>query len=206
MFKRFEKALADWPKSTPLADGGVQVSGKYDGPYFYRVREPFAFLAAAGIAIYLSLTNGDIRSGILFMVGLTVAWFVVLRALVNSIFGKNVNVRVYADRIAVPRLIGYRTYSRTMPIEFRIDQHHRALKERGNATIYRQAIEVVMQYGEKRVSLAEMPQENVELARALVIRLQNTCDDLALIKNMAGEAARTAAQSGGDFGPVPDIR
>lgn len=204
MLKRFENAFADWPKTTVLADGGVHVSGRYVGPYLYRAGTPLAFLAAMGIAIILSVAQGDIRPGFWFMLAFGIAWFVFLRSLVNFIFGKNVNVRIYADRIKVLGLLGYRTYSRAMPIEFRIDPHHRALKERGHRTLYRRAIEVVMQYGEKRVPLAEMPQENIELARALVIRLQNVCASVDLCAEAGIQDARALRES--EFGPAPDVR
>jgi hypothetical protein len=72
---------------------------------------------------------------------------------------------------------------------------------------YREAIEVVMWYGEKRVVIAEMVDNEYNKAKALVIRLQNWCSAMDRVKDLlrSGEAV-SVDQSFGDFGPEPDLQ
>ncbi len=206
MFKRkFEKAVADWPKTAMTKDGGVHVTGKYVQPLLaWRAGMIAAFI---GIIAAVDLwSRGMPGPGFALLIFLAIVWPLFLRASVYELFGKNVDVKIYPDRIALPGWFGYKNYSRAMPIEFRIEQHHKALAETGQYRIFRAAIEAVMQYGEKRIPLAEMPEKDMELARALIIRLQNVCHSVDAAMKM-GANSRTARRApAGDFGPAPDIR
>lgn len=203
--QNFENALADWPKTSLTKDGGVRVTGKYWPPGREMRARGIVFIAGGVWALLQSVDARDIRPGLAFMVGLTVAWFVVLKPLWFILFTKKLDITIYRDRITLPGGLWPRKFSRKMPIEFRIEQHRGALTEKGQWRIYRDALEAVMQYGEKRIPLAEMPETDIDLARALVIRLQNVCDGIdtaiAMAESRSGQAVPV-----GDFGAAPDIR
>lgn len=127
------------------------------------------------------------------------------------------DVKVYPDRIAVRQGLGYKNYSRQHPIEFRAEDHEKAIEEQANAIrtgndsfrVYREAVQVVMQYGEKRIPLAELRLKDLEKAKALVIRMQNVCASLdEAIRRMTAGQVRPSTEDEplGDFGPAPDIR
>jgi hypothetical protein len=202
---KFEKAHAEWPKTTVTKDGGVHVTGKYVGPMLNNNTGVVVTILGAAGAIYAWVAVGDVRAAMWTVVFLFAAYAVFLREAIYAIFGKRVDVKIYPDRIALPSWLGYKNYSRDMPIEFRIERHQQALTEKGNAVIFRNAIEAVMQYGEKRIQLAEMPETSTELARALVIRLQNVCHSVdAAMQTASG--SKQGAPRAEDFGPAPDIR
>lgn len=197
---RFEKALANWPKERRLRDGGVHITGKYISPKLD---------AGGGLAMFVGAIAGGMwgwESTQSYAVAAVAAFMgaVLLAMTIGVIFAKNVDVKIYPDRIAVWSFLGYKNYSRAIPIEFRVEQHHKALTERGGRRLYRNAIEAVMQYGEKRVPIAEMPEREFERARALVIRLQNVCNRVDLAMNEGKSTAGAAKES--EFGPAPEIR
>lgn len=202
--KKYEAAHADWPKTSVTRDGGVHVTGKYWKPHSEEGWRTLYLVASGIAAVCAAATGGGFGPGIAIFVFLVIAWELIFKRVAFFLFGKNLNLKIYPDRIAVPSYLGYRNYSRAMPIEFRIEQHHLALS-RDKAKWYHDAIEAVMQYGEKRVALAAMPQKNIELARALVIRLQNVCDSVDMALPVSGTGKMKPAGTG-DFGPVPDIR
>ena len=105
--------------------------------------------------------------------------------------------------------IGKKIYSRDVPIEFRVDRHYKALKEdeyvQGDKT-YSKAIEAVMQYGERRIQIAEMWARDQEKAAALIIRIGNWCEgfDEAMNKQVERASPETVSPHG-DFGQAPDV-
>jgi hypothetical protein len=198
----FEQALAKWPKASVRGDGSVHVTGKYVSPRL----DAGGFILAliGGAAASIITISGKDNAGFGDFLLLALFWTPIAAVVVYLFFRKNVDVKIYHDRIAVRHgLFGYKEYSREVPIEFRVEQHHLALTERGNATVYRNAIEAVMQYGEKRIPLAEMPHKKLEEMRALVIRLQNVCASVDASHALAPSGNRTRAS---DFGPAPDVR
>ena len=102
-----------------------------------------------------------------------------------------------------------------MPIEFRVEEHQKGLEERAKEIkhnkrfphVYREAVEVVMQYGEKRVPVAELPLKEIEKGKALVIRLQNICDqwDEAARRLAEGQMRPAGETPVSDFGEAPPI-
>lgn len=196
----FEKAFARWLKMTMTKDGGVRVSGRYVTPA--QDKAGGIIIVPAAIASgYWAWTSTEM---FIATVGATIAGGVAAGLIAFVLFAKRLDVKIYADRIVLPGLIGTRKYSRSMPIEFRVEQHQRAMYEKGATTTYRTALEVVMQYGEKRVPIAAMPQNRIELARALVIRLQNVCDGIDMARSAVGRKDEREAVT--DFGPAPEIR
>jgi len=140
-----------------------------------------------GIFAVSAVANAESPApGVMVIIGSVVLWHIGLRGILYDMFGKNVDVKVYHDRIAVRQGFGYKNYSRQEHIELRVERHQKAQKEEANAIrtgnnssrVFREAIEVVMQYGEKRVPLAEMREEDMEKAKALLLHLQNVCASL----------------------------
>lgn len=217
MAKDYEEAYAEWPLTKILNDGGIQVYGKYVQPMLPRQVFGLSCIAGAVVAVYvLSVTEapGPALGAIIASI---VAYYA-FRPVLYDTFGKNVDVKIYPDRIALRQGFGYKNYSRQYPIEFRAEDHEKAVQEQANAIrtgndsfrVFREALQVVMQYGEKRIPLAEMRLSDLEKAKALVIRLQNVCNSLdEAVRHMADGKVRPAGEERatvGDFGASPPIR
>jgi len=196
----FEKSFANWPKMAMTKDGGVHVTGRYVSPALDKIGGIFIIPGAIAGGYWAWVSTEMI---VVAALG-TIAGGVAAALIAFRLFAKRLNLKVYANRIVLPGWIGPRKYSRDMPMEFRIEQHRRAMYEKGVNRTYRDALEVVMQYGEKRVPIAAMPQDRIELARALVIRLQNICDSIDMAKSMGGSSS--GREMIADFGPAPHIR
>jgi hypothetical protein len=210
---RFEKPVANWPKVAELENGGVHLTGKHVHPAWQRRAEyaAIAILIAAGILL------AERGSGFGQWVG---AMFVLLvfmgpvAMLVSFLFfRRRVDVKMDGTSIQIKGPLGYKRYSNQVRTEFRIDQHHKAAREEAKEIetgkkqrrTWRDAIEVVMQYGEKRVVVTEMRHKDIEKAKALLFRL-------GAISQIAGGAmqeqmSRFIKPAGsGAFGPMQDIR
>ncbi len=203
----FERASANWPTTRATPDGGVEISGKYksvDCTMFLGI----SWLALWGFCFWTGYNVGIGPALVLFMVG-----FIVLM-LLEWVFPAKLAIKVYHDRIELPGFMGWRSYSRAVPLEFRVEQHHMAADEQARARRYgdkvklkyREAIEAVMQYSEKRISLADMRERDFEKARALVMRLQNVCDSVDLAFDDVMGVTPAPMTDAGDFGSAPDIR
>lgn len=216
MTKSYEDAYAEWPHTRPLKDGGIHVYGKYVQPMLPRRVFGLACIAGAVVAVYvLSVTENPSSAFVAIIVSILAYYG--FRPALYDMLGKNVDVKVYPDRIAVRQGLGYKNYSRQHPIEFRAEDHEKAVEEQANAIrtgndsfrVYREAVQVVMQYGEKRIPLAEVRLKDLEKAKALVIRMQNVCASIdEALRHMAAGQVRAATESEpvGDFGPAPNIR
>jgi hypothetical protein len=216
--KRTEKAQADWPKTQALKKGGVRVSGRYLQPslakpmkFIYGISSIFVVMWAAAQA---GDNTGAITVGVIVGLLLVFAYQRFWIPLFVGVFGKFLDVRLFPDMIQVRQGFGFKNYARSMPIEFRIDRHQRAMKEQAKEnelnkkqpTTYREAIEVVMQYGEIRVVIAEMPELEMEKARALTIRLGSLNANLEQALSGLAAGHLSPAPAAGDFGPTPDLR
>jgi hypothetical protein len=211
--QKFERPLAEWPHTKVLKNPpGLHITGKYVQPILPKLLDMVCGMLMFVLAIAVWIGTGNFIAGFVVFIIFLVSWFLFLQKTLFNMFGKNVDVKIYPDRIAVRQRFGYKNYSRSVPIEVRVAQHHKSIDEevraaRGQNTprIYREAVEVVLQYGEKRVPLAAMGIKDIEKANALVIRVQNACHDLdeAMAKLSAEQGE---ARTPGDFGPAPDIR
>ena len=76
--------------------------------------------------------------------------------------------------------------------------------KRKNRKTYHEAIEVVMQYGEVRVPIADFNLKNLEQARTLVFRLQNACASVDMMNEYITPAAPEKRRAD-QFDPAPDI-
>lgn len=200
MSKKFEHPLADWPETVVKSDGRIFVTGRYPQPRFDKVAAGLTTLAAIVMAILAAVGSGDPMMMLSVFFFFIIAYYLFLKKALLQTFGGSLNIVVEPEQISVGSFFGQKHYSRKLPIEFRIEQHENALTERGNDTSYREAVEVVMQYGEKRVPLAAMPQKNMELARALVLRMQNVCRVSTFSKASQKPGAKES-----DFGHAPDL-
>lgn len=209
MFNKTEKAIADWPKMTVLKrKGGVRLHGDYPGPNLdWLANLIFTLLLIA--AMYYALTEGGGWQGAAAVaVGMLIPYPFIWRSIMIRTIGRNLNVTVLPDIIQVKR----KRYDRSEVRGFRIERHHKAREEARQAQrnpgrvqpVYRQAVEVVMDYGEKRIPIAAMPDKDEHQAEALLYRLQNTFENL---DSIVGDGNDGGDDGGGDaFGKPPDIR
>lgn len=217
MFGSSAVPLASWPKTKPLeGEPGLHITGKYVHPAW----QNWTSKIAVGVwlsAGYFMWDAGDTAVSLARM--LILLLFVGPLCLPSYYFllRRNVDVKVMPKTIQVKGPLGYKTYSRDYPIEFRVDHHRKAAAEEAKEIeqnkkkpqIYRKAIEVVMQYGEQRITLTEMRLKDIEKAKALVIRLQNSCHslDATMARTTVGQTSTyTPSMPTSDFGRAPDIR
>ncbi len=194
---KFEKAFADWPKMKVLKTGGVHLTGVYEHP-----------------GLSGKMTFGWVILCLLFAVpttgiGLALVFFypIVRPSLVRT-FGKKLDVKIRPDRVQVRSGWGYKNYARAMPMEFRVEQHQKAIDEeirRRSSRTYREAVETVMQYGEMRIAIAELPVKEIEQAKALAFRMQTVCNSLDAAVQMV-ESKQEALRKADDFGQPTPIR
>jgi hypothetical protein len=216
-----ERALADWPYTVFEPDrGSALIAGEHVTPGrahgFMLLAATFFFV---GILAAIIIGGSYGSWGVFFLVGIIVfALTGVIEFGGPAVFSRKFAIRIYPDRIEMRR----RSYSLDEDVEFRIERHRRANQEahtehftgKRQPWVYRRAFEVVMQYGERRIVLAEMREKDQDKARALVIRLQNWCDDFEGMrarfmkrqaKAASGQPVPEPAKTD-EFGPAPPIR
>lgn len=208
---------ADWQSVLDAKTGAISITGKYVPPHVPRRAGWLAGLLFIVLCVGLLLPMGNAAAmGIGFVALLLVSGFVIYPALVK-LHSQKLRLGIMADSIKFPGGWGGKTYSRMQPIEFRVEPHQKGMQEEQReartghraSRIYREAIEVVMQYGEKRVVLAEMLSKDLEKAKALVIRLQGTCEKFdRLLAHMADQMnmPEGGKAKGGEFGPEWEVR
>ncbi len=213
--------LADWPEMERLKDGtGVRITGRYASP---KLPDRTGWVALwFGIVLWGAFVgllrplfdNGTIPStgsGIMdFVVQLglppLLAYLCALlfRRWLMKVFAPRLDVRITEDAIQ----LGRKRFKRYPQLQFSHDRHHKAIKEaqQNSGRTYREALEVIMHYGEKRIVIAEMLETDMEKADALVMRLQNLCDgmDSRAASRVRDQTERPLAAPG-DFGPEPDV-
>lgn len=204
----FERAHADWPSIAPIP-GGIAVTGLYEGLDLGGPR-----FACGTVIFFVSWFLAGISENILIGIVAAVAGFYLLNRFELRLFGERLDVKIYPDRIELPSFSGPKLFSRELPIEFRYEQHQKAFAEEAfehrtgkrQERKYREALEVAMQYGERRIVIAEMSQKDIDMARALVIRLQNLCAEADPTTALSAGTGAIRPATGSDFGPAPDIR
>jgi hypothetical protein len=209
----FQSATAGWPQTTPLEkEGGILLTGKYDGVRIDTAIGFIAFLIAV-VSAYLAWRFGPGKgdSFVYWIIGYPLAILVIV-PMIWRYFQRNLSVRIFPDSIEFKGM----RFARDVRIEFSVEQHHLARREEAEEhrsgqrqkRTYRDAIEVVMQYGERRVVIAAMKMKDLEMAKSLVIRLQDTCTDFdkAVAKLLQDLQSSAPVRAEGAFGPAPDIR
>jgi len=189
--KKVEQAKSDWPiDSVNVQKRHVDISGDYVTPGM-----PGTVLV---VAMLVALPLGFLTAGIglFFLIpGVPAIWM---------LMKKKLRIRIDDDTV---RLGGKRYQRNPDLIEFRVDRHQRAFRD--NPGEYRTALEVVMQYGERRIPVAEMRQKDSELAVALQHRLHGWCHGFEKIMASYEAADATPVRpeaTAGEFGPAPDVR
>jgi len=210
-------AKAPWPDDTVDTEKG---EARITGKYVYPKLSDRAALVGLAVFVVASIVIGpvgtggipaDVRPGYIFQnvlyIGTPIGF--VAAFIAYWMMRRDVNVTITFDAIR----IGRKTYPRNVPIEFSVQAHRNAVKEaekpRPNKT-WMNAIEVVMRYGEARVTIAEMRRRDEEKAIALIIRIQNWCDRFNAVMALAAKQMKAGDQAPaspeGEFGPAPDVR
>ena len=193
--EKIESAFSGWPKMSAI-DGGLHLTGYYQPPE----AQEKSFNLWCFICIPMMLLYGV---GILMII-----MYPIVKNGMSNWFSRKLDVKIFKDKI-VHRAPGKRakTYSRAMPIEFRIEEHAQSLQDRlkrKTRKTYHEAIEVVMQYGEVRVPIADFNLKDVEQARTLVFRLQNACSSVDMMNEYITPATPDKRRAD-HFDPAPDI-
>lgn len=206
---KFESPYGDWPKVTLVKDAsagpGVHITGRYLAPYqrknilaYWGIPWMFAFLCGTFFLAAHKLMSERVFLG---MILTSVAgYFVLWRPLMRLALAGQVDVKVFADAIQVGNGFSYKAYDRNVPIEIRLEQHHKALErmQPQRAEVFRQASEVVVRYGTKRIMIAELELCDLEMAKSLVLRLQEAVLKLDAAGAMASKLV-AAGSTGNDF-------
>lgn len=175
--KKYESAKARWPRSRPVRGGGLRISGRYAQPWLAgAVPRLYGLIVFIQCAMMLAST-GNLIAALVWAALMAFLYAVLWKRALTNLLGKFVDVRVLPDRIEVQGRLFRKKYSRSNPVAFRIEPHHRGADEalktgRAQAGVYRFAVEVVMQYGERRIVIAEMPHSGIGHAEALLTRLR----------------------------------
>jgi len=214
MFERkTETAFADWPLAEMLADQGiVHITGKYKDPdLFQRSACGGFFVAVVLTAIaWFVIQPFDLKSWVTFILVFVfgiqlIGWLAVV--LLYFFRRKNLDIKIGAEAIDID---GHH-YARNGIVQFHLAQHHKAVeweeKTGRNSQEYGKAVEVIMQYGERGIPIAAIRGRDMEMAHALVLRLQNICSQFDKVVAGMGEKETAPKEAvGGDFGPAPDVR
>jgi hypothetical protein len=202
----------DWKHSFDKTKSQIRITGSYISPQAERRAGWLAGLLFIVLCVGLLLPTGNAAAmGIGFIVLLLFCGFA-LHPLLVKLHNQRFNLLIGTDTIKFPAVWSGKTYARAAPIEFRVEPHHKGIQEeqrelrsgQRGSRLYRDAIEVVMQYGEKRVVLAEMRSKDLEKAKALVIRIQNWHESFDSETAKAWANGTHGAER--EFEPEPDVR
>jgi len=208
--EKVENPFSEWPKTTVLKDGGVHITGKYIAPETVPRLHFLTFILCVVTFIFPAMGGAE---GMAVILPILIMIFVLINEKsLGTSFGQNLDIRIFPDKVQLRDGWSYKTYARKFPIEFRIDEHQKAIHEElavrsgaKRSRKYRDALEVVMQYGEKRVAVAAFRLKEMEQARALVIRLQNVCYNIdAAVQMIASKQQALPEQH--EFGRATPIR
>jgi hypothetical protein len=207
---KFENPIADWPKARVIKKegGGVHITGRYLHPSLAHNMPQVYGLIGFVLCLLVFVASANPFPPLL-LAGLLWAFYSLWKSTMTNMFGKKVDVRMFPDKIEVRNGFFYKKYSRAVPMELRIEQHHKGLLEtakeiktgRRQKVLYRNAIEVVMQYGEVRVSMAEFEAKDIERAKALLFRMQTAMQRI----DFALQEAEKMAKQENEFGPGPSL-
>lgn len=157
--KKFESAKAAWPRTRPVR-GGVRISGRYLPPGRVGAVPGLYVLMVVVQCALLFADTGSLIAVAVWVALMTLLYVVLWRRALTNMLSRLVDIRVFPDRIEVQHALLRRKYSRSEPIAFSISRFEDS------------AIEVVMQYGERRIVIAEMPLVDTDNAEALLARLR----------------------------------
>ena len=213
----YESPMGDWPH-VHVEEDGVHITGSYTSPraaYHMDQLGPGILFLIAGAILYpigYSSKNLWIAIGGPFAVLIfaKIFWNVGLESFLLGAFPRHLSILVDEKSIR----INGKTYSRAVPIELRLETHHKAIKEYAKEVktgqrqqpVYRNAWEVAMQYGLKRIVIAEMRHEDEDKATALLLQIQLAMQNVDRVAaNISSEDDAKRLTKRNPFGPEPRI-
>jgi hypothetical protein len=220
----FETAFGDWPQAQFLeGEQALHITGKYRAPsWWWQAGFPvllgIVFLIGAPVSCSSAVkifTGREIDTGAggdaggIYLAGCLVLYFIIIAwgGLVAA--RRTLSIKLSAEAIQ----IGNRRYARSVPHQYAIEEHEKAHDEEsaarrghGKDRIFRDAMQVVMRYGERRVPIAAFGRRDVRKAEALLVRLQLLDQGLEELLETAAQGEAAAPGEGDDFGPARPIR
>ncbi len=187
--RKTEQAVSNWPKDkVNTSKRTVEITGQHTYP---------EHLALVFLILFVPAFFAILQFGWIGFAGSVVMWVGLYLLMLRSL-------RIRIDEATI-RIKGKR-YLRSMAPEFRVARHRKAHLPN---TYFTNALEVVMQYGERRVSVAAMVEEDREKAEALALRLQTWTSEFEKLMDL--QQAQTIQQpttqsASSDFGPSTDVR
>lgn len=213
----FEAAFGDWPQAEFLeGKTALHITGKYRVPSWwwqsgFPILLGIVMLIALPFSCFPFVENhpGDDMLGFYFIVGWLVLFMTVIGFFDHIGRRRNLDVKLSADAIEIRG----KRYARAAPHQFSVEEHEKAYDEEsaarrghGKDRIFRDAMQVVMRYGERRVPIAAFGRRDVRKAEALLVRLQLLDQGLEEMLETAAQGEAAAPGEGDDFGPARPIR
>ena len=206
--------MRDWPKTRPIKtkkENGLHITGRYMHPGLRESILNTYVMIGVGLGLVATIATLNPIPGVV-LGGLMWVVYSGFRDGMVKWSGKNVDVKLFKDRIELRNGFSYKKYSRAVPTELRIEPHHKGALEtakeisrgRRMKVRYRNAIEVVMQYGEKRVPLAEFESQDIEKAKAVLFRIQSAQKEIDEAESWE-TFKKWRQQAESEFGPAPNV-
>jgi hypothetical protein len=215
-----ETPYGDWPNTEFLEkEQSLFISGTYAAPSpwwengFPSLMGVLFLIIAVGSCVpavegfygrEVTSEEGGV-GGLIYLVGWAVVYLIV--AGFFSHIGRQRRLWVKMSRDVIET--NGRRYARGAPHQFAIERHEKARQEaQGDRSgkgshIYRDAVQVVMRYGERRVPIAEFKEKDIRKAEALLVRLQTV--DQTMDQALDARPA-TAHAERDEFGPRKALR
>jgi hypothetical protein len=201
-----EQGTSAWPIDEIVPrEGKVRIAGSYVQPNLNLQVFVFGLVLWWPLLILALWSEVFSAESELPAMGVVSIVTVGIALLVRSLLMGKLDLKVGAETVE----IGRKKYSRDERIDFSVEDHHKAILEQQKnpgSRKWRDAIEVIMRYGERRVTIAEMRKCDEEMAISLVLRLQQWCRKFDLAKVSFGQGEEGAApQVPSEFGKPPDV-
>jgi hypothetical protein len=207
-----ERPFSEWPQTAAHDDGTYHITGKYYEPSGWWTKV-FPRIMVVGWLIVAPWSCAAVQSGPddnagMIAFGTWTAIFLTV-AILGEQFGprRDLNIRMGPDAIQIEG----RRFPRDAPYNFAMEEHEKAYadelqRRRGyEANTYREAVQVVMRYGERRIPIAGFRRKDIRKAEALLIRLQLL--DKAFERGPAPNVQVTGGTGDRDeFGPAKPVR
>lgn len=216
--KAVEQPFAKWPAMKfEAGEQAFHITGGYRAPSdWWSNTFPFLVLFASifvmpwsCISVHGGFEGMQFEYALTYTIGYVVVVFGLLM-LADFYFRKRrLNVKFSRDAIEVDG----KRYDRNTPHLFAIEDHAKAFRETraarqglAGARTYRDAKQVVMRYGERRIPIAAFDLKHLPKAEALLLRLQSIDKTVEQRPAEAGETEPFAPGDSDAFGKPPPIR
>ncbi|MEQ9642045.1 MAG: hypothetical protein RIM84_18625 [Alphaproteobacteria bacterium] len=218
-----ESGFAPWPKHALSEDRlGFQITGTYRPPSGWWslglpmtliVLAPLMMLGSCKLLVDASY-GGSVRNmpaeDVLYFILIWVAACFAL-AVLGETFGRRrqLDILIRPDAITIDG----KSYKRGEGLnQFAVEEHEKAHNERlaaqrgAGGHIYRDAVEVVMRYGERRVPVAAFARNDIRKAEALLVRLQVLTAGFDKLRASPASGPAESGAPADEFGPARPIR